>query len=58
MSEGVFKGECCEYCKKQASNFLFAAFLCDSEECIEKARQARGGPGGHKFRKHEHDHED
>jgi hypothetical protein len=53
MSEGIFKGEKCEFCGKQAENFLFAAFLCESEECIEKARKARGGPGGHRFKKQE-----
>jgi hypothetical protein len=58
VSEGIFKGETCEYCGKQATNFLFAAFLCDSEECIEKARLARGGPGGHRFRKHQHENEE
>ena len=53
MSEGIFKGERCEFCGKQAENFLFAAFLCESEECVEKARKARGGPGGHRFKKQE-----
>ena len=47
MSKGVFKGEKCEFCGNQAENFLFAAFLCDSDSCIEKARERRGGPGGH-----------
>jgi hypothetical protein len=51
MSKGIFKGEKCEICGKQAENFLFAAFVCDSEECIEKARELRGGPGGHKLGK-------
>lgn len=37
----------CQFCGKKARNFLFAAFVCDSEECISKAREARGGPGGH-----------
>ena len=47
MPEGIFKGEKCEFCGMQAANFLFAAFVCDSGECIEKARDRRGGPGGH-----------
>jgi hypothetical protein len=40
--------EKCEVCGKPAKRFLFAAFVCDSEECIQKAREQRGGPGGHK----------
>lgn len=52
MSEGIFKGEKCEFCGMQAENFLFAAFVCDSDECIEKARLVRGGPGGHILEKH------
>ncbi|UCE38014.1 MAG: hypothetical protein JSW00_01880 [Thermoplasmata archaeon] len=51
MSEGIFKGEKCAICGKQAENFLFAAFVCESDECIEKARMERGGPGGHKLKK-------
>ncbi|UCE73667.1 MAG: hypothetical protein JSV56_11665 [Methanomassiliicoccales archaeon] len=51
MSEGIFKGQNCEFCGKPAVNFLFAALVCDSDECIEKARKRRGGPGGHKLDK-------
>lgn len=40
----------CEICGKPATRFLFAALVCDDEECIEKARMERGGPGGHKKR--------
>jgi len=40
----------CEICGKPATRFLFAAFVCDDEACIEKARMERGGPGGHKKR--------
>ena len=43
----------CEFCGKPSTNVVFAAFVCDSEECIEKARIARGGPGGHLKRKAE-----
>ncbi|MCQ5375963.1 MAG: hypothetical protein NO474_05140 [Methanomassiliicoccales archaeon] len=39
--------EKCQFCGRQAKHFLFAAFVCDSEDCIEKARIERGGPGGH-----------
>lgn len=39
--------ELCQFCGKPAKHFLYAAFVCDSEECIEKARAERGGPGGH-----------
>jgi hypothetical protein len=39
--------EKCQFCGAQAEHFLFAAFVCGSEECIEKARLERGGPGGH-----------
>lgn len=41
----------CEFCGKTCKNILFAAFVCDDQECIEKAREARGGPGGHMNRK-------
>jgi hypothetical protein len=37
----------CQFCGRPAKHFLFAAFVCDDEECIEKARLERGGPGGH-----------
>lgn len=45
------EGEKCEICGKPATRFLFASFVCDDEECIEKARKRRGGPGGHQNRK-------
>ncbi len=51
MSKGFFKSEKCEFCGNQAENFLFAAFLCGSDDCIEKARKMRGGPGGHRIKK-------
>lgn len=51
MDKGIFKGERCAFCGKQAENFLFAAFVCDSDACIEKARAVRGGPGGHRLKK-------
>jgi len=38
----------CQFCGKPSTNFLFAAFICDSEDCINKAMDARGGPAGHK----------
>ncbi|MCU0859713.1 MAG: hypothetical protein MUE55_03920 [Thermoplasmata archaeon] len=41
------EGEKCQVCGKPATRFLFAAFVCDDEECIQKARAERGGPGGH-----------
>ena len=43
----MFKGEKCEICGEPATHYLFASFVCDCEECIEKARGQRGGPGGH-----------
>lgn len=45
------EGEKCELCGKPATRFLFASFVCDDEECVEKARRRRGGPGGHQNRK-------
>lgn len=45
------EGEKCEMCGRPATRFLFATFLCDDEACIEKARERRGGPGGHKKQK-------
>ncbi|AGI84930.1 hypothetical protein MMALV_01740 [Candidatus Methanomethylophilus alvi Mx1201] len=32
---------------------MFAAFVCDDPECVDKAYLARGGPGGHMKRKAE-----
>ena len=40
----------CEICGKPSTRFLFAAFVCDNDACIERARERRGGPGGHKKR--------
>ena len=40
----------CEICGKPSTRFLFAAYVCDSDACIEKARERRGGPGGHRKR--------
>ncbi len=37
----------CEFCGKKSTNVVYAAFVCNDPECIEKARIARGGPGGH-----------
>ena len=31
----------CEFCGKKSTNVVFAAFVCDDPECIEKARIAR-----------------
>jgi len=39
--------EKCQFCGEQAKNFQFAAFICDKEECAQKAMEERGGPGGH-----------
>jgi len=50
MSDWIEK-EKCQFCGKPAKNFLFASFCCDDEKCIEKARDQRGGPGGHKAKK-------
>ena len=36
----------CQFCGKRSTNYVFAAFVCDDPECIEKARIERGGPGG------------
>ena len=43
----------CEFCGRTCKNIVYAAFVCDDPECIEKARVARGGPGGHLKRKAE-----
>jgi hypothetical protein len=44
----MIEGEKCQICGKPARRYLFATFVCDDEECIERARADRGGPGGHK----------
>jgi hypothetical protein len=41
----------CQFCGKIAKHFAFAALVCDSSECMEKAKQERGGPGGHMKKK-------
>lgn len=41
----------CEFCGKPCKNIVYAAFVCDDPQCIERARVARGGPGGHMTRK-------
>ncbi len=41
----------CEFCGGPCKNIAYASFVCDSPECLEKARVARGGPGGHMARK-------
>ncbi len=46
--------EKCVHCGKPATQFLFAAHVCDSEECVNKARDERGGPGGHMLHKEHH----
>ena len=38
----------CEFCGKPSKNVFFAAYVCSSEACINKAMEARGGPAGHK----------
>ncbi len=43
----------CQFCGKTCTNFVFAAFTCSDNVCIEKARDERGGPGGHIKRKAE-----
>lgn len=50
MSDWIEK-EKCDICGKPAKHFLFAAFVCDCEECIQKAREQRGGPGGHQAKR-------
>lgn len=39
--------EKCRYCGEQAKNFQFATFICDRDECAQKAMEDRGGPAGH-----------
>lgn len=39
--------EKCQICGRPAKNYQFAAFVCDRDECVEKAMQERGGPAGH-----------
>ena len=41
----------CQFCGKPATQFVFAAFCCQNDECVDKARNERGGPGGHMKRK-------
>jgi hypothetical protein len=41
----------CQFCGKKAKQYCFAAFVCESEDCVDKARTERGGPGGHMKKK-------
>lgn len=41
----------CEFCGAPCTQVIFAAFVCDKDECVNAARDARGGPGGHMARK-------
>ncbi len=41
----------CEICGKPAKHYLFAQFVCECEECVQKAREHRGGPAGHQKKK-------
>jgi hypothetical protein len=47
------ESEQCQFCGRQAKQFVFAAFVCEREECVDKAREERGGPGGHMKKKHQ-----
>lgn len=53
IMETGFEDHPCQICGKPAKNFIFAAYVCNDKECIEKARIERGGPGGHLKRKAE-----
>ncbi len=37
----------CQFCGRPAKQYVFAAFCCESEGCVDQAREERGGPGGH-----------
>lgn len=52
MSDWI-ESEKCQFCGRQAKQYAFAAFVCESEECVDRAREERGGPGGHMKRKHQ-----
>ena len=40
--------EKCIFCGEPAKRYQFAVFICDSDECMERAFRERGGPAGHK----------
>ena len=44
----LLEGRTCEFCGRPAVRVHFARFLCDSEDCVNKAMDERGGPGGHR----------
>ena len=46
----LFEGRKCEFCDKTATQYLFAAFICGSDDCIGRAQELRGGPGGHRIK--------
>ncbi|MCS3901006.1 inosine/xanthosine triphosphatase [Methanococcus voltae] len=45
-----FENKICEICGKPAKTYRFGTILCESEECLSKAMNQRGGPAGHKLR--------
>lgn len=47
--------EKCHICGEQATQFLFAQYVCDNEDCINKVRDERGGPGGHMLERSRHE---
>lgn len=41
MVSDFFKGKKCGICGKDATKAMFGRYLCDSEDCYWKAREAR-----------------
>ena len=42
------KRPACQFCGRPSTRVMFAAYVCDSEECLNQAMEQRGGPAGHK----------
>ena len=51
MADDFLTDKKCEFCGSPATRVNFARLLCDKDECMDKAYDSRGGPGGHKLGK-------
>ena len=48
MAGDFLDNKVCAYCGNPAKRVNFARILCDNDECLHKAMDDRGGPGGHR----------
>ena len=46
----IFKDRKCDICGKPAKTYMFGCFICDDNECLERAKVLRGAPAGHNIK--------